>query len=98
MNPLYKQIYDIIEKIPYGKVVSYGQIAWMIGQPRSARMVGRAMRHCPQELPWHRVVMSDGKIAGGFYADLRRELVKAEGVPFLASGRVDMKACRWVGK
>ena len=94
MNPFYEQVYGIVERIPYGKVISYGQIAWILERPRSAREVGRAMRLCPEHLPWQRVVMSDGSIAGGTHADLRREMLRAEGVTFLSNGRVDMELCR----
>ena len=52
MTPFNEQVYSIVEKIPYGKVVSYGQIAWMLGRPRCARLIGRAMRYCPEGLPW----------------------------------------------
>ena len=93
MNQFYKQVYAIVEEIPLGKVISYGQIARMLGNPRGAREVGRAMRHCPEHLPWQRVIKSDGTIAGGAYADVRRDALKAEGVPFLPDGRVDMKKC-----
>ena len=68
--------------IPRGRVVSYGQIAYMLGAPRAARQVGWAMRRCPDDLPWQRVVMSDGSIAGGGYSELRRAKLIAEGVPF----------------
>ena len=95
MNPFYKQIYDIVAQIPRGKVVSYGQIARMLGRPRSAREVGRAMRICPEGLPWQRVVMKDGSIAGGSMPEIRRAMLEAEGVSFLADGRVDMDQCRW---
>ena len=70
----------------------------MLGTPRAARQVGCAMRKCPEELPWQRVVKSDGSIAGGSYAELRRALLEAEGVPFLPDGRVDLKACQWNGE
>ena len=93
MNQFYEQVYAMVERIPFGKVVSYGQIARMLGSPRAARQVGRAMRLCPEHLPWQRVVMMDGAVAGGPYADLRREMLKAEGVTFLPDGRVDMEAC-----
>ena len=97
MNPFYAQIYAIVARIPHGEVVSYGQIARMLGRPRAAREVGRAMRHCPEDLPWQRVIMADGSIAGGLYADIRRALLHDEGVPFLSDGRVNMEACRWWG-
>jgi len=92
MNPFYEQVYAVVEQIPYGKVLSYGQIAWMLGRPRSAREVGRAMRSCPEHLPWQRVVMSDGTVAGSS-SELRKGLLKAEGVAFLPGGRVNMKLC-----
>jgi len=94
MNPFYEQIYAVVGKIPRGKVVSYGQIAITLGRPRSAREVGRAMRHCPEHLPWQRVVMADGSVAGGESAEVREAMLKAEGVGFLPNGRVDMERCR----
>ena len=87
----FKQVYEIVEKIPYGKVVSYGQIACVLGRPRAAREVGYAMRCCPEELPWQRVVMVDGSITGGAYAEMRKALLESEGITFLPDGRVDMK-------
>lgn len=91
----FKEVYSIVEQIPCGKVISYGQIAWMLGQPKSARQVGWAMRRCPDGLPWQRVVRNDGSIAGGSFTELRRTLLEAEGIPFLPDGRVDMEKCRW---
>ena len=96
MNPFFTQVYGVVEQIPFGRVVSYGQIARMLGRPRAAREVGWAMRCCPNHLPWQRVVMADGAITGGQYAELRKALLEAEGVALLADGRVDMKACRWL--
>lgn len=90
-----QSVYEIVEKIPRGKVISYGEIARMLDNPRGARMVGWAMSRCPDDLPWHRVVMADGNIAGGSFAGLRREMLVAEDVPFLPDGRVDMKQCAW---
>ncbi|MDR1669887.1 MAG: MGMT family protein [Oscillospiraceae bacterium] len=97
VNPFYAQVYEIVGQVPRGKVVSYGQIARALGRPRSSREVGRAMRICPEGLPWQRVVMADGSVTGGGYAELRRMFLEEEGVPFLPDGRVDMSACRWDG-
>ena len=94
MNPFYQQVYETIVKIPHGKVMSYGQIATYLGRPRASREVGRAMRICPDHLPWQRVVMADGSITGGQFADARRAILEAEGVSFLLDGRVNMKICR----
>ena len=91
------QVYRIVAKIPRGRVVSYGQIARMLGHPGAARTVGWALSACPDSLPWQRVVKADGSIAGGGFAELRRAMLLEEDVPFLADGRVDMEACEWDG-
>jgi methylated-DNA-protein-cysteine methyltransferase-like protein len=93
-NTFFALVYDILTRVPAGRVVSYGQLARAAGNPRAARGVGWAMRRCPDRLPWQRVVMADGSVTGGAYADMRRALLEAEGVPFLPDGRVDMDACR----
>ena len=95
MDSFFNSVYKIVENIPYGKVVSYGQIAKCLGMPRAARQVGWAMRRCPDDLPWQRVVKNDGSITGGIYAEIRRAALEAEGVHFLADGRVNIAACRW---
>ena len=96
-NSFFEEVYKVVARIPAGKVMSYGQIARVLGAPRAARQVGWAMRRCPDGLPWQRVVKADGSIAGGGFAELRRALLQSEGVPFLPDGRVDMEACRWLG-
>lgn len=98
MDTFFEQVYAIVRRIPEGRVVSYGQIARMIGRPRAARMVGWAMRSCPDDIPWQRVIKSDGSIAGSGFSELRRALLREEGVPFLPDGRVDMAACQWDGE
>ena len=93
MNSFSEHVYAIVEQVPCGMVISYGEIARIIGNPRGARMVGWAMRNCPEQLPWQRVVMSDGRITGGGFAQERKRLLLEEGVKFLPDGRVDMKTC-----
>ena len=93
----FDRVYKIVAGIPYGKVISYGQIARMLGHPRAARTVGWALSVCPEDLPWQRVVKADGSIAGGGFAELRRTLLREEGVKFQADGRVDMGSCEWSG-
>lgn len=97
MDSFFTQVYEIVTQIPPGKVASYGQIARMLGSPRAARQVGWAMRCCPDHIPWQRVVMADGSITGGEYADLRRAFLESEDVEFLLDGRVDMEICQWNG-
>lgn len=95
MNPFFAQVFEVVARIPQGRVTSYGAIARMLGRPRAARQVGWALRCCPQDLPWQRVVMADGAVTGGAYAELRRALLEGESIPFLPDGRVDMAACGW---
>ena len=97
MNPFFQQVYELVARVPYGHVVTYGQIARMLGRPRAAREVGWAMHACPEELPWQRVVMANGCIAGGLHGGIRRALLEAENVPLLPDGRVDIEACQWLG-
>ena len=91
----FASVYALVAQIPPGFVASYGQLARMLGAPLAARQVGWAMRRCPDELPWQRVIREDGTIAGGEYAPLRRAMLEAEGVPFTQDGRVAIDRCRW---
>ena len=91
----FQAVYEIVAQIPYGRVMTYGDIARAIGCPRNARFVGFAMRVCPEHLPWHRVVMADGTITGGEWASVRRMLLEKEDVPFLSDERVDLLKCRY---
>lgn len=97
MSSFSEQVYAVVKQVPYGKVVSYSQISWMLGYIHRARHVGHAMRECPPNLPAHRVVRADGSVSGGD-ADMRKVFLEDEGVTFLPSGRVDMKTCCWDGK
>ena len=64
-------VYDAVCRIPKGKVATYGQIAFICGSPRAARVVGYALHHNPRPgvIPCHRVVKTDGSLgnysAGG---------------------------------
>ena len=92
----FERVYEIVRQIPEGKLISYGEIARLLGAPGCARQVGWAMRVCPEDLPWQRVVKADGSIAGGGFAELRRAKLVEEGVSFLPDGRADMARCRWL--
>ena len=94
----FERVYAVVRRVPKGRVISYGEIAKILGCPRAARQVGWAMRQSPDDIPWQRVIKSDGSIAGGGFSELRRALLREEGVPFLPDGRVDMAACQWGGE
>lgn len=97
MEKFFERVYALVAQVPRGCTASYGQLAAMLGAPRCARQVGWAMRMCPDELPWQRIVRADGSIAGGGHAELRRALLESEGIPFLPDGRVDLAKCQWTG-
>ena len=82
MKGFYQQVYDLVEKVPAGTVVTYGDIAKMLGHPRGARLVGYAMgAACETDnRPWHRVTFSDGKLWDGKWEAVQRKMLKAEDV------------------
>ena len=95
----YRRIWNTIAAIPEGRVASYGQIGELAGFAKSARLVVRALRYAPAELelPWHRVLNAQGKIAippgSPSHEEQARRLAR-EDVP-LVNGRVDMSRYRW---
>ncbi len=95
MDTFFEEVYQVVRTVPYGKVVSYGQIAFMLGNPRKARMVGWAMHRCPDDVPWQRVVRSDGTLAGGEFSEIQKVMLEAEGVTFKESGSIDMTKFQW---
>ncbi len=99
-NSFFRQVYQVVGQIPPGKVLTYGQVATLVGAPYMARQVGWAMHGCPPGLPWHRVVGAGGKIlinslSMGEGPLLQRRLLEMEGVRFLGKG-VNMKAHQFV--
>lgn len=90
-------ILSVVEEIPAGRVASYGQIAWLIGRERNARLVGRVLSRSEfyGDYPCHRVVNHKGRTAPGWRE--QRSLLEAEGVSFRDENHVDMKACSWLG-
>lgn len=79
----YSRIWQTVQQIPSGQVAGYGQIADFAGLPGRARLVSKAMQASPEQLPWHRVVRSNGQIAfaaGSIQAIEQVQLLCAEGV------------------
>ena len=87
-------VHETVRRIPRGSVASYGQIAAMLGRPRAARFVGYAMRQCPPDYPWHRVVREDGTVLH----ELQRVRLIMEGVTFDERGRINVSRHRWSGE
>lgn len=103
MSDFAERVYDLVRRVPRGRVVSYGGVAALLGRPRAARGVGRALRELPHDtdVPWWRVVNHAGAISLGkldpHAARLQRVLLKGEGVVFDARGRIDWERFGWEG-
>ena len=95
MKSFDKRVYDIVREIPKGKVATYGMIAFLLGEPRHSRMVGRALKFAPplDNIPCYRVVNHQGKLVDGWQE--QRLLLQSEGVLFSKNGMVDLKKCLW---
>ena len=102
MTDFATEVYRVVRRCPRGKIVSYGGVAAMLGQPRAARAVGRALNSLPDDsnVPWWRVVNSRGEISirgVDHGAILQRKLLEREGIKFERSGRVSWKLYGWEG-
>lgn len=107
MGQFADQVFRAVRAIPRGNVSTYGQIARLIGHPRSARYVGFVLRSNPApgidaaSIPCHRVVFKDGSLTDGYAfggPGVQRDLLEAEGVMFADDDHVDMAACAWDGR
>ena len=86
---------DVVDRIPRGKVMAYGDVADYLGQG-SPRTVGMVMARHGSEVPWHRVVMADGRPAPGHEVEALKRF-RRERTP-LRGERVDMTRARWNGR
>jgi methylated-DNA-protein-cysteine methyltransferase related protein len=106
MSPFKEKVIQAVQKIPYGKVTSYGQIALYVGFPRGARQVGwilNSTERTPQiKIPWWRVINNAGRISikGTLYNDasIQRKLLLGEGVVVSDDFKIDIEKYRWLPK
>jgi methylated-DNA-protein-cysteine methyltransferase-like protein len=101
-----ERVWNLARKIPRGKVATYGQLAMMLRPPAGVedstyrafgpRWVGGAMAACPDDVPWQRVINSQGKISQRPGAQKQRQLLRQEGVEF-TNDRIDPKKFGWRG-
>ncbi len=94
------RVYEIVQRIPEGRVMTYGQIAEMLGEGYTARTVGFVM-HAADELttPWQRVINSQGACSTGrviLPPDKQQRMLEAEDIVFDKRGRCDLNRYRWV--
>lgn len=95
-----ERIYEVVRRIPRGRVATYGQVARLAGFERHARQVGYALNRLPDDsgIPWHRVVNAKGEISARAVPDdgrLQRMLLSKEGIRFDAGGRLSLDRYRW---
>lgn len=100
-DELARQILQVVALIPYGKVASYGQITRMAGLPKHARLVGYVLKHLDSaaEIPWHRVINSQGKISlnklNESGENVQRLKLVAEGVMVIGD-KINLKQYQWM--
>jgi len=93
----WEHVHSFVQRIPRGRVLTYGALARLLRLPGGARTAGRAMAATPsgKGIPWHRVIGERGKILiREPYASLQRKLLETEGVNWIES-RVDLKRHLW---
>jgi methylated-DNA-protein-cysteine methyltransferase-like protein len=96
----HRRIRRVVERIPRGRVATYGQVAMHAGYPRAPRLAGQAMASLPadSEVPWHRVVNARGAVSSRgepVAEDLQRIMLEDEGVEIGAGGRIDLDRFGW---
>ncbi len=100
IEPTFRQrVLALVARIPAGRVMTYGQLALLAGNPGAARQAGFVMNSLMEgsDLPWQRVINAQGKVSThklGF-GDLQEGLLKAEGVEFDDAGRCDLSKVQW---
>ena len=96
---LYRErVYRIVRRIPKGRVMTYGQIAYLLGEGYTPRTVGFVMHGADDETPWHRVINSQGRCSTGgvvLPSDKQQRMLEDEGVKFDGQGRCDLEKFLW---
>src|SRR5918998_90824 len=98
-SPRYRaRVFEIVRRIPEGRVMTYGQLAELLGEGYTARTVGFVMHTADDADPWHRVINAQGACSTGrvlLPPDKQQRMLEAEGVTFDARGRCDLGRYRW---
>ena len=99
MGKVFEQVYDLVKKVPKGKVVTYGQVSEQIISC-TPRVVGYAMAAVEDPgIPWQRVINSKGEVSPRVWGDgsvTQQEILISEGVQFNQKGKVDLKKFQFV--
>lgn len=100
MTAFSKRVYDCVRRIPRGRIINYGSVAALVGQPQAARGVGYSLSHLPSgtDVPWWRVVNRRGAISTSRLnglAQQQRAILESEGVEFDADGEASWERFGW---
>ena len=100
-NPQYRErVYKIVRRIPAGRVMTYGQIAEILGEGYTPRTVGFVMHGSDESnTPWHRVINSQGRCTTGrlvLPSDKQQRMLEAEGVEFNDRARCNLQRYLWI--
>jgi len=94
-----ERVYKIVREIPVGRVMTYGQIAEILGEGYTPRTVGYVMHAADTEkIPWQRVINSQGACSTGkmtMPVNIQQKILEDEGVGFNEKGRCDLKTYLW---
>jgi O-6-methylguanine DNA methyltransferase len=93
MTMFARSVLDAVDRIPPGRVMSYGDVAELVDHPGASRAVGAVMARHGAEVPWHRVLHNDGSCAA-HQSEPQLALLREEDVP-IRNGRVVMRVARW---
>jgi methylated-DNA-protein-cysteine methyltransferase-like protein len=103
----HEEVWAVVRRIPPGRVCTYGRVAALAAPPAGldpaayrafgARWVGGALAHCPDDVPWWRVINARGRISERDGADRQRRMLAREGVILDEAGRVDLASRLWDG-
>lgn len=96
-NKFKDRVQVLVAQIPKGRVMSYGQVAALCGQPMAARIVGGIAHWGDQSIPWQRVVYKDGRLATGFPGGIEghKQVLESEGVRVSKDFKVNIESLRW---
>lgn len=101
-NPKYRErVYALVRRIPSGRVMTYGQIAELLGEGYTPRTVGFVMHGSPDGTPWHRVLNAQGKCSTGRVVlphDKQQRMLEQEGVEFDKNSRCDLQQFLFIPK
>ena len=96
----FDRVYEVVKKIPYGRVTNYGSIAKYLGSAKSSRAVGYAMNasHNIADVPAHRVVNKVGLLTGKhhfFGSNLMKDLLESEGIEIIDNQVIQFDSLYW---